>query len=156
MELYKLLYPMRIVLITTRSGKKDNVMAAAWCFPLSFDPPLFGVSISPKRHTFSLLQGAKSFGINLTAPGMDDAVLVCGRNSGKDMDKFTKSGLIKEEAKKINCPLIKESHISIECELIDTIKTGDHSVFVGKAVNVIKRKEAKGLYQSASGEWITV
>lgn len=147
---------MRIVLITARSGKKDNVMAAAWCFPLSFDPPLFGVSISPKRHTFSILQGAKSFAINLTAPGMDDAVLVCGRNSGKDMDKFAKSGLTKEEAKKINCPLIKESPISLECELVDKLEAGDHTLFVGKAVNVIKRKEAKGLYQSASGEWIAV
>lgn len=156
MEAYKLLYPMRISLITARKGKNDNIMTAAWCFPLSIDPPLFGVSISPKRHTYSLLQGAKSFAINLTEPGMADAVLACGRNSGRDMDKFAKSGLTREEAKKINCPLVKESPLSIECELVKSIETGDHTIFVGKAVNIVKRKEAKGLYQSQVGEWISV
>ena len=147
---------MRVVLITTRSKNKDNIMTAAWCFPLSFDPPLFGVSISSKRHTFSLLQEAKRFAINTTAPGMEDAAMLCGRNSGKDMDKFAKSGLTKEEARKIDCPLIKESPLSIECELVRTIDTGDHTLFVGKLVNTIKRKEAKGLYQTAEGEWVTV
>jgi flavin reductase (DIM6/NTAB) family NADH-FMN oxidoreductase RutF len=155
-KLYRLLYPMRIVLVTSRSGGKDNIMAAAWCFPLSMDPPLFGVSLSGKRHSYSVIKEGKCFGINLVAPDMREAALVCGTKSGKDVDKFAESGLSKEEGEKIDCALVGESPASIECRLVDTIKTGDHYVMVGEAVNVKKRRESKGLYQKEGRDWIGV
>lgn len=40
-------------------GIEKNVMPAAWHTPISADPPLYGVLISPKRHTFELLQKKK-------------------------------------------------------------------------------------------------
>ena len=155
-KLYRLLYPMRIVLITSRSGGKDNIMTAAWCFPLSADPPLFGVSLSNSRHSYSMIEEGKCFGVNLVAPDMKEAALVCGTTSGRDTDKFVESGLTKEEGEKIDCALIGESPVSIECRLVDTLKTGDHYVFVGEAVNVKKRREAKGLYQKEGRDWVDV
>ncbi len=155
-KLYRLLYPMRIVLVTSRAKGKDNIMTAAWCFPLSMDPPLFGVSLSDSRHSFSVMEEGKCFGINLVAPEMREAALLCGTKSGREVDKFAESGLTKEEGEKIGCALIGESPVSIECRLVDTIKTGDHYLLVGEAVNVKKRKESKGLYQKAGTDWIEV
>lgn len=155
-KLYRLLYPMRIVLITSRSGEKDNIMTAAWCFPLSMDPPLFGVSLSDSRHSYSMIKEGKCFGINLVAPNMRDAALVCGTKSGRDTDKFAESGLTREEGEKIDCSMIGEAPVSIECRLVDTLKTGDHYVFVGEAVNVKKRREAKGLYQKEGRDWVEI
>lgn len=155
-RLYRLLYPIRIVLVTSRSGGKDNVMTAAWCFPLSQDPPLFGVSLSEKRHSYSVVKEGKCFGINLVAPEMKEAAIVCGAKSGRDSDKFAESGLSKEEGEKIDCALVGESPVSIECKLVDVLKTGDHYVFVGEAVNVKRRRESKGLYQKEGRDWIEV
>ncbi|MFP3949981.1 MAG: flavin reductase family protein [Candidatus Micrarchaeia archaeon] len=147
---------MRIVLITSRRGGEDNIMTAAWCFPLSRDPPLFGVSLTDSRHSYSMIKEGECFGINMVAPDMKEAALLCGSRSGRDTDKFAESGLTKEKGEKIDCALVGESPVSIECRLADVIKTGDHYLFVGEAVNVKKRREAKGLYQKEGRDWIEV
>ena len=148
-RLYRLIYPVRVCLITSRHGGRDNVMAASWVFPLSMEPPLFGVSVSEKRFSHELIRKGKSFGINLPGPDMEKAVVICGSESGRDADKFVKAGLVKEEGAHV--PLIRQCAVSIECELVKEVRSGDHVVFIGKAVNVVKRFEAKGLCQ-AKGE----
>lgn len=155
-KIYRALYPMRIVLITSRRGEEDNIMAAAWCFPLSRDPPLFGVSLTDSRHSYSMVKEGGCFGINLVAPDMEDAALLCGTESGLEVDKFAESGLTKEEGEKIDCALVGESPVSIECRLAEVVKTGDHYLVVGEAVNVKKRRDAKGLYQKEGRDWIEV
>lgn len=155
-KLYRLLYPMRIVLVTSRAGGKDNIMAAAWCFPLSADPPLFGVSLGGSRYSYGLIKKGKCFGINLVSADMKDAALLCGTRSGRDTDKFSESGLVKEEGEKIDCPLVGGSPASIECRLADVVKTGDHYIMVGEAVNVKKRGGGKGLYHKGGSEWVEV
>jgi flavin reductase (DIM6/NTAB) family NADH-FMN oxidoreductase RutF len=153
-KLYRLIYPMRVCLITSRHGAKDNVMAASWVFPLSMDPPLFGVSVSEKRFSHRLIREGKAFGINLPHSELEKAVVVCGTESGRDTDKFAKAGLTKDDG--VRVPLIKQCPVSIECELVDEIKSGDHVVFVGKAVKVVKRFEAKGIYQARGEGFISV
>jgi len=155
-KLYRLLYPMRIVLISSRAKGKDNIMAAAWCFPLSGNPPLFGVSLADSRETYSMIKKSGCFAINLVSPEMQEAALLCGTKSGREVDKFSEGKLTKEEAEKIDCALIGESPVSIECKLVDLIKTGDHYLAIGEAVNVKKRKESSGLYQKAGTNWIEV
>lgn len=146
---YRLLYPARVSLITSRHDGKDNIMSASWVFPLSADPPMFGVAIAPKRHSFVVIRDGKAFAINIPGPELEDAVRLCGTESGRDKDKFAATGLTKEEGKKV--PLIKECSASIECELVEQIKIGDHVIFMGKAINIVKRKESKGIYQSQDG-----
>ena len=148
-KLYHLLYPMRVCLITSRAAGKDNIMAASWVFPLSFEPPMFGVSISPKRYSFGLIKKGKAFGINIPDPALKDAVITCGTTTGASVDKFLEAKLTKEEGKHV--PLIKECPMSIECEVVSEIASGDHVVFIGKAIDVRKRFEAKGLYQTKDG-----
>jgi flavin reductase (DIM6/NTAB) family NADH-FMN oxidoreductase RutF len=153
-KLYHLIYPMRVCLITGRDEGKDNIMAASWVFPLSMDPPLFGVSISEKRYSCSLIRKGKAFGINLPHPELKEAMLICGSISGRDVDKFEKAGLEREVGEKV--PLIKQCPVSIECEVVDEIKTGDHILFVGKVIKTIKRFEAKGLYQVTGREFVSL
>ncbi|MEM4707724.1 MAG: flavin reductase family protein [Candidatus Anstonellales archaeon] len=153
-KLYYLLYPMRVCLITSSYSGKDNIMAAAWVYPFSFDPPLFGVSVSKKRFSYDLIKKGSAFGINTCSPDMKEAVLVCGRRSGKEIDKFKEAKLTKEKGKFV--PLIKESPASIECEVIKEIEMGDHVLFVGRVINVLKRKEGKGLYHAGGDNFLEI
>jgi len=156
-KLYRLLYPMRIVMVSSRAENKDNIMTAAWCFPLSGNPPMFGISLAESRYSYSMIKEGGCFGINLVSPELESAARLCGTKSGRDLDKFSEAKLTKEEGEEIDCALIKESPVSIECKLVDTIKTGDHYLLVGEAVKVHRRTEAaKGLYQKAGTEWIEV
>ena len=42
------------------------------------------------------------------------------------------------------------------CELVDEIPMGDHVLFVGKAINTVRRFEAKGLYHLGGDEFTPV
>ncbi len=153
-KLYRFLYPMKAVLVTSK-GEKENIMTAAWCFPLSNQPPMFGVSVAKKRYSYETIREGKAFGINLADKGMEAMLVGAGRNSGRDMDKFAEFGIGKEYGK-LGIPLVKESPASIECKLVQEMETGDHVLFVGEAVNVVKRREAKCLYQKQGLEFIEV
>ena len=141
---------MRTVLVTANADGKDNVMTAAWCFPLSADPPLFGVSLATKRFTYGMIEKSKEFALNLPGDGMEEAVRICGTMTGRDTDKFAEAKLTKEKSKEIAAPSIAECSATIECKLHEVIETGDHMLVVGRVVNVVKRKQAKGIYQKGS------
>ena len=151
-KLYRLLYPMKVVLISAEYEGKESIMPAAWCFPLSADPPMFGVSLAKKRFTYSLVKGSEKFAINVPTPEMKEGVVLCGTKSGRDTDKFSETGWTREKGK-LGIPLVGECSASIECVLEREIETGDHFVMIGKVENVIKRKEAKGIYQVAGTEF---
>ena len=152
-KLYRMIYPMRVVLVSASAEGKDNIMTAAWCFPLSMDPPMFGISMTRKKFTYELIQKSKKFAINIPGDDLREETIFCGRNSGRDVNKFEK--LTKEEGK-TGTVLVKECLSSIECEYVDEFETGDHVTVVGKAVNVVKRKEGKGLYHLGGDELLSV
>ncbi len=152
---YYLLYPIRVALITSRHGARENVMTAAWCFPISMDPPLFGVSVSKKRFSYGLISKGKAFGINLIDASMKSHAIQAGRTSGAEKDKFAEFGIEKEYGK-LGIPLVKKSPSSIECKVVREVELGDHVVFVGEAVNIIKRREGKGLYHKGGDEFLEI
>ena len=43
---------------------------------------------------------------------------------------------LEEKAKKVNCPLIKESPINIECEVEEIKELGSHHMFIAKVLCV--------------------
>ena len=57
-------YPRVAAIVTVHARDKDNAMTVAWHCSLSMSPPLYGVSISPKRFTLELILEAKEFGVN--------------------------------------------------------------------------------------------
>lgn len=129
-QAFRLAYPKIVCLITA----KENIITLAWTTAISFNPPIFGVSIGPTRHTHKLIEETGEFGVNLPTMEIVDKVLFCGRNSGKVLNKFEKTGLTPIPATKINAKLIEECVANFECKVIDSQKYGDHTFFVGKVV----------------------
>ncbi|HID73306.1 TPA: flavin reductase family protein [Candidatus Micrarchaeota archaeon] len=148
---YRLLYPMRAVLVSSSAEGKDNIMTACWCFPVSADPPLFAVSMGKKGLSQELVQKGREYVINIPGPDMVRAVETCGSEKGRTTDKWEAAKLTKEESEKVAAPSIAECQASIECELEQAVDAGDHFLLIGKAVNVRRRKGGKGVYQSEAG-----
>ena len=56
--------------------------------------------------------------------------------SGKDVNKFSETGLTAEPAEKVKPPLIKECPVNIECVLRQKIPLGVHHLFIGEVTCV--------------------
>jgi len=111
-------------------------MPAVWNSPLSFDPPLFGVSISPKRFTHELVKLAGEFTANFFDYTYVRKIAECGNVSGRETDKFEMFGFVKEDSQLVKSPIVGEAYCSLECVLERVDAYGDHDWFVGKVLGI--------------------
>lgn len=127
-------YPRVAAIITVHARGKDNAMAAAWHCPLSFTPPLYGVSISPKRFTHDLIMEAKEFGVNFVPVGKAELIASVGGSSGREVDKFQRFQMAKEKPLKTSVPLLADAYACYECKVVECKTYGDHVWMVGEVV----------------------
>ena len=131
------------VLVTSRSGDKNNVMVAAWQMPISFKPPLIAVGIGKARYTHKLIEESGEFIVNVPPVEMLNTVWYCGTHSGKNLDKFSLCALNKIKAKKVKAPAIEGCIGFIECRVYSSPSAGDHTIFVGE---ILSASAKEGLF----------
>lgn len=125
----------RVAAVVTCRGKGTfGALTATWHCPLSADPPLFGVSVRPKRFSYDLILESKEFAVNFLPLEKADIVAALGGSTGRQGDKFDKFRLAKEKALKISAPIMHEAYAVYECVLQDHKTYGDHEWLVGLVV----------------------
>ncbi len=133
---YRLLHPMHTVVVScVGKAGKPNITTLAWAMPTSHDPPLVAISVSPKRHSYTLIQESKEFTINIPTLEKLQEVYACGSLTGRSYDKFKKAGLTPIPGRKVKAPAIRECIAHIECQLDSQVTTGDHTILIGKIVD---------------------
>ncbi|NWJ45270.1 MAG: flavin reductase family protein [Chloroflexi bacterium] len=125
-----------VCLLTVAAKGKMDIVPIAWLTPLSMQPPLIGVAISPRRYSHDLIKRAGEFVLNIAQADMARQVEICGASSGEDTDKFQRAGFNLAEPKRVNTPLIEECFGAIECGLMEMVALGDHTLFVGQVLTV--------------------
>ena len=128
----RLLHPYGAVLVTAESKAKRNVMAVAWIMPVSMNPPLLATSIRADRYTYKLISECKCFAVNIPSFAQAREILMCGRKSGKDTDKFKEANFTVQKGRATDTPIIKECVAHIECRVANISKVGDHMLITGE------------------------
>ncbi|MHA1299780.1 MAG: flavin reductase family protein, partial [Candidatus Helarchaeota archaeon] len=142
MQAHRAIDPRHTVLVTTIDNEgKPNIITLAWTMCVSFKPSIVAISIAKNRYSLKLLQQVEEFVINVPSREIIKEVLYCGRNSGKNVDKFKETSLTALPAKNVQPPIIKECVGFLECQVIKKEQVGDHTVFFGKVLNSYVKKE---------------
>ena len=134
-------YPRITALVTAHAKGRDNAMPAAWHTPVAVSPPLYGVSVAPKRFTYRLITESKEFGVNFLPFKLAKLAAAMGGCSGSEVDKFQRFNIAKEKSVKTAVPILKDAYAAFECQLVDDRDYGDHRFLVGKIVAVHWLKE---------------
>ncbi len=135
-------YPKLAVIVTCHAQGRDNAMAVAWFSSISQKPPLIGISIAPKRYTYELIMESKEFGINFLSLEKADLIAGTGGCPGKEVDKFERFNLEKDESLVTSVPILKAAYAAYECTLFSSYTIGDHEWFVGEIVATHYDEEA--------------
>ena len=99
-----------------------------------------------------LIRETGEFVVNVAPYEIAAQSLYCGRRSGRDVDKFSKTGLTQEKASHVKPPLIKECLAFLECRLKEEFPTGDHQLMVGEVLDAYAHPGVlveKGMYDLA-------
>ncbi|MDD5093365.1 MAG: flavin reductase family protein [Dehalococcoidia bacterium] len=127
-------YPRLAVVVTCHAQGKDNAMTVAWHSSVSQKPPLIGISIAPKRYTYELILEAGEFGVNFLPLEMGELIAAVGGVTGKDVDKFARFNIAREQPLKTSVPILADAYAAYECRLVEHRTYGDHEWFVGEVV----------------------
>jgi len=129
-------YPSIAAVIGASFENKTNFMAAAWHTGVSHSPPLYLVSVAPKRHTYDMIVRSGEFTVNFLP--MDKLTIIHGSGivSGAEIDKVNKLRIPLEESIIVKCPTIESAYAAYECRVVHRYPAGDHSLFVGEVVAV--------------------
>lgn len=134
---YHLLHPKISFFLTSISKDgRPNVMACAWAMPVSEDPPIIVVSVSKESYTSELIKQTKEFVINIPNKDLLKSLWVCGKTSGRDIDKFAKAKLKQIKSKLLRTPRVDDCIGYIECRLWKVVDSGECYAFFGKVLNV--------------------
>ncbi|MDD2934266.1 MAG: flavin reductase family protein [Methylotenera sp.] len=135
---YRLLNHGPTILISSSHNGKQNIMAAAWCTPLDFDPPRITVVIDKNTYTRELIEASGGFAINVPCVAQLDTVRKVGTSSGRDLadaDKFALYGLETFNAQQITAPLLKGCVAWLECKVIpEPHNQNTYDLFIAEVV----------------------
>ncbi len=156
-EVYRLLEPGPVVLITTFNGKCADIMTQSWHTMMEFEPPLVGCIVSNRNFSFDALKKTKECVINIPTAGLAKQVAGCGNTSGHNTDKFKRFHLTPVAASRVKAPLIKECYANIECRVVDARMADRYNFFVLEAIAAWidpEKKSPKTLHHMGRGKFM--
>jgi flavin reductase (DIM6/NTAB) family NADH-FMN oxidoreductase RutF len=127
-------FPMPAAVISVGLGEEANLITLAYVGKVCLDPPIITVSIQPKRHSYNLIERHNEFVINYPTVEQLRQTDYIGTRSGRDINKWSKLGLTKEDASVVKVPMVKEFPWNMECQVIKRIELGSHVCYFGKVV----------------------
>ena len=130
------IYPLPAVMVSCGTMEKSNIITVAWTGIINTDPAMCYISVRPTRYSYEMIKKTGEFVINLTTKDLAYATDWCGVKTGAKVDKFKEMKLTKEKANFVNCPMIKESPVSVECKVKEIIELGSHHMFVAEILGI--------------------
>ena len=140
-------YPIPAAMVSCGTMEKSNIITVAWTGVINTNPAMVYISVRPERYSYEIIKKSKEFVINLTNEQLAYATDWCGVKSGKNVDKFKEMHLTKQKANFVNCPMIEESPVSIECKVKEIKKLGSHDMFIAEILSI----DAEEIYIDKKG-----
>ena len=140
-ELWKpgnMVYPLPAVMVSCADKEgHDNIITIAWTGTICTNPAMLYISVRPTRYSYHLIRESGEFVVNLTTKDLVKATDWCGVRSGRDVDKWSEMHLTRGNAQTlIYAPIIEESPVNIECQVVKAEELGSHHMFLAKVTGV--------------------
>ncbi len=156
-QVYALLEPGPVVLLTTTHKGRANVMTQSWHMMIEFEPPLIACICSEANYSFAALRATGECVIAIPARKLAAPMVKVGNSHGDEIDKFEAFGLTPVPAETVQAPLIKECFGNLECKVIDKRMVSRYNMFVLEVVKAWtdpKQKNPKTLHHKGYGKFV--
>ena len=128
----------------------DGRVAAAtvnWVTQASFEPPLVAVGVKADSHAHALIKDTQAFALNVLGKGQQALAYTFFKPAERQ------GGTISGEPFRpgtTGAPILTNTPAFVECTLEGTVEKGDHSIFVGRVVEVGLAKPPEGRADDAT------
>lgn len=132
-----IVFPTPVFIVGTydKAGK-PNAMAVAWGGICCSDPPCVSIALREATYTYGNIMYRKAFTVNIPSEKCIKEADYLGLASGRREDKFAAAKLTPVKSELVDAPYIKEFPFILECTVIQTIKIGLHTQFIGEIKDI--------------------
>lgn len=131
-----MIYPVPAAMVTCGTIEKPNIITVAWTGTICTNPAMTYISLRKERYSYDIIKDQGFFTINLSTKALVKAADYCGVKSGRDVNKFEKTGLTAIKGLASEVPIIAESPLSIECQVTEIKHLGSHDMFFANVLGV--------------------
>ena len=154
--------PYGLYIVGSRDDGDLNGMMADWLMQVSFRPRLVACSFENDATTLRNIRKTLVFSVNLLRAGSRelaarfaqprDASKIEGRSEEASAVVYRKlDGVDYERGDRTGCPILADALAWLECEAVQFIDAGDHTLVVGRVLAGAVRGEGEPLTQRMLG-----
>lgn len=156
-EVYRLIEPGPVLLLTTAHRGRRNVMTMSWHMMVEFVPPLIACIVSDANFSAAALHETGECVLAIPARRLAPKVVQVGNASGRDMDKFAAFGLTALPAERVAAPLVADCFANLECRVVDTTLADRYGLRVLEVVKAWRdpaQRSPKTLHHHGYGRFV--
>jgi len=137
------------VITTAKQGKRASGMTAAWVTRVAGNPPLMAVAIHCDSFTGELIAQTGWYVINVLALEQANLARHFGMVSSRQQDKFRDLTITFSQH---GCPILLHVLGYLECRVTQSLKVGDHQLFIGEIIDGKRLRDGQPLVYSPALE----
>ncbi len=146
--LRKLTYGLYV--LTVRDGDEVAAGAVTWLSQASFEPPLIMAGVKVGSGIHALIERVGKFAVNILGEGQKDMAAAFFRPSQIEDDRI--NGYPFEPGPETAAPLLLDAPAWFEARVVDSVKRGDHTVYVAQVIEAgVRDPDARPLELSDTG-----
>jgi flavin reductase (DIM6/NTAB) family NADH-FMN oxidoreductase RutF len=136
------LIPYGLFVATSRADQKLGAGTINWVTQTSFTPPLVVVAIQLDSSLHEVIAASRVFALHVLGKNQKELAMAFFKGAQPDGD--TLNGYrIKNGA--TGAPILLDAPAWFECRVVDEIRRGDHTIFVGEVVEAGSRRDEEPL-----------
>lgn len=140
--------PHGLYICGVKDGEEVNGFTASWVMQASFQPPLVVNCVKQDSKSHAMIKASGVFALSVLEAGRKDLAQQFFKPQRRVGNKFENVEFYLGET---GCPIISDSLGYVECQVVDAVERGDHTVFVGEAIAAGVHKEGKPLLLEQTG-----
>ena len=132
-----MLYPTPVLVVGSYDAElRPNAMVAAWGGIACSRPPCLSISLRAATASHGNITARRAFTVSLPRRDQIAQADFFGIASGRDCDKFARTGLTAAAAEFVEAPYVAEFPLVLECAVVQIHELGLHTQFIGEIKDV--------------------
>ncbi|TFI54266.1 flavin reductase [Mastigocladus laminosus UU774] len=140
--------PHGLYICGVKDGEQINGFTASWLMQSSFKPPLVVNCVNQKSISHQMIKNSGVFTISFLEEGQKELAQKFFKQMRRVGNKFED---VEFYLSQTGCPIISDSLGYIECQVVDAVMKGDHTVFIGEVIAAGVHREGKQILLETTG-----
>ncbi|MBE9181489.1 flavin reductase [Oculatella sp. LEGE 06141] len=140
--------PHGLYVCGVKDGDEVNGFTASWVMQASFEPPLVVACVKQDSGSHAMIKSSQVFALTVLEATQKEVAQKFFKPQRRVGNKFEDIEFYLGET---GCPILSDSLGYVECQVLESVEKGDHTVFVGEVIAAGVHREGEPLLLESTG-----